>query len=212
MTVKAWVLNRRKWLILLGCIPVVMTSAFVFRAPILTSAAEVWIVQGDLDKADAILVLGGGNQTRPFEAARLYHEGYAPKILLTDIEHLPTDKLGLSLSETEWEKRTLLKKGVPATAIEVIGHQVSSTYDEALVTKRWIEANHAKRILIPTDPFHTRRVEWLVRKVSKGTGVVIDVQPVPALNYKADNWWLHEEGLINFQNEVVKYVFYRLKY
>jgi hypothetical protein len=27
-----------------------------------------------------------------------------------------------------------------------------------------------------------------------------------------DNWWRHEAGVIGFQNEVIKYLYYRVKY
>jgi hypothetical protein len=31
-------------------------------------------------------------------------------------------------------------------------------------------------------------------------------------NYAPTNWWQNEEGVIAFQNEIAKYIYYRLAY
>ena len=65
----------------LACTVAVLTLCAVgwsFRGQLLRGLANAWIVHDPLSRADAIVVLGGGMQTRPFEAARLYREGYAP--------------------------------------------------------------------------------------------------------------------------------------
>ena len=67
-------------LLVLGLLAV---AGYIFRAPLLRGAARAWVVNDQLTRADVIVVLGGGMETRPFEAARLYHLGLAPKILLT---------------------------------------------------------------------------------------------------------------------------------
>src|SRR5689334_25139598 len=58
--------------------------AYAFRAPLFTGFANLWIVDDPPAKADAVVVLGGGLEYRPAAAAKLYREGYAPKILITD--------------------------------------------------------------------------------------------------------------------------------
>jgi hypothetical protein len=55
-------------------------------------------------------------------------------------------------------------------------------------------------------------VRWLIDKTLEGTGVTFVVVAAPAWGYTVDEWWKHEEGLVDFQNEVVKYGFYRLHY
>jgi hypothetical protein len=42
--------------------------------------------------------------------------------------------------------------------------------------------------------------------------VQVQVQALPPLEYDIDTWWQHEAGVIGFQNEVIKYLYYRLKY
>jgi hypothetical protein len=42
----------------------------------------------------------------------------------------------------------------------------------------------------------------------------IEVQ-VPALSdpeYSQSDWWKNEKAIVEFQNEIIKYVYYRIKY
>ena len=196
-------------LLLLACL---LATAVVFRAPLLRGLAEAWITSEPMVDADAIVILGGGLQTRPFEAARLYHQGLAPKILLLNARRNDTDDLGITTPSTELTRQVLLNKGVPEGAVVVIGEGVASTHDECVAVRAWVETNHAKRIIIPTDPFHTRRVQWFFRKALKGTGAEIRTEAVTPREYTATDWWQHEEGLIAFQNEVIKFAYYLVKY
>lgn len=189
-------------------------SSWLFRAPLLSGLAHFWVISDPLTKADAIVVLGGGVDTRPFEAARLYHEGFAPKILIMQCRTNPTTQLGLTPAESDLTRAVLLKQNVPESAIVIVGHGVTSTYDESVAVRAWIQtnANPIKTIIIPTDSFHTRRVRWLFRRQLKSNSVQILLDPIPGRDYNANNWWLHEEGLIAFQNELIKSVFYHLRY
>jgi hypothetical protein len=44
------------------------------------------------------------------------------------------------------------------------------------------------------------------------TGIRVEIEAVPGHEYSRDDWWQHEQGVIAFQNEVLKYAYYRLKY
>lgn len=195
----------------MGCLGL-LAVAFVFRAPLLTGLANLWIVNEPVTKADAIVVLGGGLENRPFAAAKLFHDGIAPKILYMDVKLSPTTELGITPPERELTHRVLLSQGVPETAMEAIGNGVSSTYDESRAVRAWVEKTGAKSLLIPTDLFHTRRARWLFRKELKGTGAQIRVVAVAPREYQATNWWQREQGLIAFQNEWIKLPYYWLKY
>src|SRR5436190_5585073 len=106
-----------KWVVRAGCILVIFGFIYLLRAPLLVGIAEAWIVRQDLERADAIMLLGGGIQKRAFEAARLYREGYATKVIVADVELQPTDVSGITVSETELMEQVLLKNGVPKEAI-----------------------------------------------------------------------------------------------
>ena len=65
-------LRRLLWL--LAVCAALAAVAWVYRAPLLIGLGKAWIVDDPLTRADAIVILGGGIETRPFEAARLYRQ------------------------------------------------------------------------------------------------------------------------------------------
>jgi uncharacterized SAM-binding protein YcdF (DUF218 family) len=211
------VCRRLPWLraiVLWSCGLVVLFTAFcfVFRAPLLRSAASLWIVNDPVPHADAIVILGGGLEYRPFAAARLYTNGCAKTILLTRPELSPTAQMGLTVPEFVTARQILLTNGVPETAIQMISTNVTTTRDEALALKSWVLGTKAHSVIIPTDIFHGRRVRWIFAKTLRDTGAAVHVVSVDLPRYAATNWWRHEEGLIMFQNEVVKSLYYHWKY
>jgi len=105
-----------------------------------------------------------------------------------------------------------LKQGIPEAAIWEFGKNVSSTYEEAIALHDWVRQNGAKKLLVIGDLFQTRRARWLFQKQLEETGVQVIILSAPPLEYDATNWWRHEEGLISFQNELIKYALYRVKY
>jgi uncharacterized SAM-binding protein YcdF (DUF218 family) len=192
-----------------SCLVIVLV---LFRVPILTGLAGAWVVNEEPVKADAIVVLGGGLEDRPFAAAKLYHEGFAPKILYMDVKLGPAGKLGIGLPERELTRRVLLSNNVPESAIVAIGNSVASTYDESRAVRAWLEESGSKSILIPTDVFHTRRVRWVFHRELKEAHAEIRVQAVPPPAYGVNDWWQHEEGVVAFESEIIKSIYYRIKY
>jgi uncharacterized SAM-binding protein YcdF (DUF218 family) len=187
-----------------------IAAAYFNRTLLLTDAAKVWVVNDPVAKADAIVVLGGGVDTRPFTAAKLYRAGVAPLILYMNVRLSPAEKLGIVLPEGEETRRILLSSSVPAGAMLAIGTNVASTYDESLAVRSWGLSRSAKSIVIVTDVFHTRRARWVFEKQLRGTGLQVFIQGATTLDYGTTNWWQHEQGVIDFQNEVIKYFYYRL--
>ena len=92
------------------------------------------------------------------------------------------------------------------------GKEVTSTYDESLALRDWAKASGAKNVIVISDPFPSRRVRWLFSKYLNPSGTHVITRAAPALEYASTNWWQHEEGLIAFENELIKYGYYRIKY
>jgi uncharacterized SAM-binding protein YcdF (DUF218 family) len=202
----------KRLLLTLLALCALLAIGYLFRSSLLRGAANAWIVNDPLTKADVIVVLGGGPATRPFEAARLFHQGLAPKILLTNPQPAPATQLGLLPADAELERTILLREDIPASCILIAPKPVDSTYGETLSVREWAKVNGVKRIIIPTDIFQTRRARWVFRKELKPLGVRVEVDAVPVREYAATNWWQHEQGVVAFQNEILKYAYYRIKY
>ena len=195
-----------------GIALLLLFAGYLFRAPLLTGLAQAWVVNDPVAKADAIVILGGGLENRPLAAAKLFQDGVAPHILYMDVKLGPAEELGILPPEADQTRRILLSKHVPETAMTMIGSSVGSTYDESRAVRAWAEKTKAKSIVIPTDPFHTRRVRWIFTKELRDTKMQIHVVAIKPLRYGIEDWWQHEEGLIAFQNEWIKLPFYWIKY
>ena len=198
-------------LVLLASIAVLCVAAWFGREPLLRSAADLWIVSDQAVRADAVVVLGGGIEIRPFAAAEYYRQGLVGKILLANIGSSRVEQLGLRESHVEANRKVLLKLGVPETAIESFGSNLSNTYEEARALRDWAARTGARSILVPTEIFPARRVRSTLYRVFSEE-VTVRVPALDPLDYHRSNWWKSEGGLIGFQNEVIKYIYYRFKY
>jgi uncharacterized SAM-binding protein YcdF (DUF218 family) len=203
-------LLRAVWL--LAVVGGLILAGYVFRASLLTGLAEAWVVNEPATKADAIVILGGGLENRPFAAARLFHDGVAPRILYMNTRPGPAEESGVALSERELTRRILLSNNVPESAMQAIGTNVASTYDESCAVRAWVKQTGATAIIITTDLFHTRRARWIFGKELRDTNAKIYMVAVNLPNYDINDWWRHEQGLVDFQNEVIKSIYYRFEY
>lgn len=201
----------RPGLATLAVIVVLGAAAWLGRDTLLRSAADLWIVSDQPAAADAVAVFGGGLEDRPFAAAAYFREGWAKKIVLANIRSSPAERLGVLKAHVDANREVLVKLGVPASAIESFGTDVSNTYEEALALRQWVVHSGAHSVIVPTEIFSARRVRWMLQRVFAGEATIL-VLALDPLGYRRDNWWKSEGGVIGFQNEVVKYLYYRLKY
>jgi uncharacterized SAM-binding protein YcdF (DUF218 family) len=111
------------------------------------------IVSDPISRADAIVVVGGGLQIRPFVAAELWQRGLADKILISQAPEERAVSIGAMPSHTELNREILLKLGVPAGVIETFGTANRNTRDEAVALREWSERNAASSFIIPTEIF-----------------------------------------------------------
>lgn len=182
------------------------------REPILQDLAAWWVVSDELAHADAIVVLGGNLDVRPFAAADLYKRGYADKVLVSNVLLGRAERLGFVRSHTQLNSDVLVKLGVPAEAIVTVGQEVSSTREEAQAVREWAVDARAKAILVPTELFTARRTGWIFKRELDPKGIRVIVHAYPPADYTLADWWRSRYGLIDFNNEVLKYLYYRVRY
>jgi uncharacterized SAM-binding protein YcdF (DUF218 family) len=194
-------------LIVAACVAI-----YLGRHTLLRAAADAWIVSDALEPADAVVVLGGGLETRPLAAADDYRKGLAKKVLVANVRLIRPETLGIVPSSIALTRTALVKLDVPEADIEIFGAELSNTRDEAIALREWLIRSHAAAVVIPTEIFSSRRVRWIMQRVLDGTGAKIEIQALERPDYSGDDWWRNEKGIIDFQNEVLKYVYYRLKY
>lgn len=185
-------------------------GTWIERGPLLQGMADLWIISDTVTHADAAVVLGGGLDVRPFAAADLYRRGLVNKVLISQVGDEPAVSLGVVLNHTESNRRVLLKLGVPADAIETFGTMNRNTIEEAFALSEWADRNNASSFIIPTEIFSARRVQYIFRRELATER--LEVLSLDPRLYNKDDWWKTDTGLIAFQNEILKYIYYRLKY
>jgi hypothetical protein len=94
----------------------------------------------------------------------------------------------------------------------MFGHANSSTWDEAYALREWADRNRVSRIVIPADIFSARRVRWIFDREFGGSSVRLEIPSFEPPGYTRAEWWKTKEGMIAFQTEFMKYLYYRLKY
>jgi uncharacterized SAM-binding protein YcdF (DUF218 family) len=207
-----WARRLRRLGVLFMVLAGLGAGAWLAREPLLRAAADLWIVSDEVTQADAVAVLGGQIEVRPFAAADLYHRGLVKKVLVSSNQESRAAVIGAVQGHTEANRRVLLNLGVPENAIETFGQTNESTRDEALALRGWAERHGAKSIIIPTEVFTARRVRWIFNREFAERGISIQVLSVEPPEYRRTEWWKTDLGLIAFQNEVIKYIYYRLQY
>jgi hypothetical protein len=106
----------------------------------------------------------------------------------------------------------LLKLGVPEAAIATFGQGNENTDDEAVALREWAVEHRISRIIIPSEIFFTRRLWWIFNREFAGSAVHVEIAAIEPSKYSRAEWWHSKLGLIDFQNEFMKYLYYRLKY
>ena len=148
-------------------------------------------------KADLIVVLGGGKESRDVRGSELWRAGYAPHIFLTEIV---SARLNL-----------LADLGVPTSAI-LTDNQSRSSWDEAMTTYKLMRGKGWKSALIVSDPEHMRRLSWTWKHVFVGSGMTFRLIPAPMPDWDAAHWWRDEGSARYVKEELVKLVFYLFRY
>ena len=190
---------------------VLVAGVWLERVTLLRGAADLWIVSDPVTRSDVAVVLGGNVDMRPFVAAELYKKGLVPKVLISQVPETRSSKIGAVPGHSELNRMVLLKLGVPDAAIEMFGQANGNTKDEAVALRDWANRHGVSRIVIPIEIFAARRVRWIFDREFAGSSVRLEI-PAFEPGYTRAEWWKTEAGMIAFQNEIMKYLYYRLKY
>jgi len=184
-----------------------------FGSPyLLTAVGRYLVTEYPLARADLVLVLSGQTLLRVPEGARIYHEGYAPKILLTR-EPLPRGtedllRLGIRFPDSQETALTILEAlRVPRSAILTLQERTNSTRAEMQAVAGFLKAQPVRTMIIVTSKSHTTRAHKIFSR-GLGPGIRLIMRPVPSDPFDPSRWWhdqqdakdvLHEyQALLDF--------------
>jgi len=159
------------------------------------------VLSDPVQPGDAIAVLGGGRQERVAYAVRLLNDGYAPWLIVTNS---PIDVPGIRASYGELIRTEAIWQGAPAERIMVVPELVTSTVDEAEALRHFSEQQGFRRLLVVTEPYHTRRAGWILHEHFRDSGITPLVLAQADSWYQPDSWWQTREGPLVTLGEYLK--------
>ena len=157
-----------------------------------------WLVVDSMaQQADVAVVLGGGDGSRLRKGLELYEQGIVGGLVLVDEK------------EKYWDTR--LARQCPdcktgGKLVTILSGSDSTLTDALLVHKHCI-AKDIKKLLVVTDPYHTRRASLVFNRQFAGSG--IEVTTLSSSDYRdrlspSGDWWRDEVTLRVIETEVAK--------
>lgn len=154
---------------------VVALYLLFFHTPALWMVAQPLLVPASLERADAIIVFGGGvgesgrannssYQDRVQRAVELHRGGFAPDVVFSS-------GFTYLFQEAQVMKALAAAEGVPETHI-VLETRAGSTRENVLFVRAIAEGRGWSRILLVSSPYHMRRATLTWRKLAPEIAVV----------------------------------------
>ena len=158
----------------------------------------LWLVAADPPaRSDAILVLEGLTPLRELEAAALYREGWAPRVVLSLARSGIPDEARRLAGDPEPQERAVrvLRRGSVADRdIVRLDRAVENTLEELTVGFEYARAHGFRRVILVSSPYHMRRVRviWNARFERE---ILALVRPTRYEPVDPARWWRSARSL-----------------
>ena len=173
---------------LLVAVSAAVILLFAFTYPIwLTWLADFLVKSDQPFPADAIVVLGGDRTgNRIVKAAELAKQGYASRVIVNGVDNL------YGMHECDLAIAYAVRQGYDrALFLPMHGHPLS-TVAEAREDIAELRREGAKKYILVTSDFHTRRAGNIFRKAAPD----LQMRVVAAFNpyFRTRGWWRDREA------------------
>ncbi|MFK7603290.1 YdcF family protein [Deinococcus sp. SM5_A1] len=180
-------LSRR--ILYLGAGILSLLLSLCLLTPVLRGPLDALTLSQPVQKADAIVVLGGGvqcgtralegsSQTRLLAGLELWRAGYAPVVTVSE----QSDVFSATCPKMSVIERKIIRGLYPQNGPQVVTlSNVTTTTDEAARVRDLAKARNWQRILLVTSPSHSRRAAGIF--ASQGVNVI----SVPAPETRFDS-------------------------
>jgi uncharacterized SAM-binding protein YcdF (DUF218 family) len=168
----------------------------------LAATSGRFLVVNQPRKSDVIVVLAGETDRRPALGLKLLAQGYASQLILD---------VPAGTKIYQWDQTELARKyveGLPqAGSITICPIYGRSTRDETQDVARCLQGINARRVLLVTSDFHTRRALSIFSHV-----LAADYSVASAFNASefGVQWWRHREWAKTNLGECVKLIWWEL--
>ncbi len=180
---------------------------------VVLAIAAIWFVRaaGTLlivdrpAKADLIVVLAGDqNEVRFRRAVQLWRTGYAPDIQM-DANNTITF---FGKTNEQWAADFMAAQPPDLRPhLSVCGMPANSTREEFLDARACLARKGARRILVVTSDFHTRRSFDIARRVAPGFTWSVAAAPTEVSQRP---WWRNRNAARNVLEEWQKFIWWKL--
>jgi uncharacterized SAM-binding protein YcdF (DUF218 family) len=198
---KLWLIGILVTLVILTVLVVLRMSAFL-------------VLEKALQPAGAIVILMASTPERELEAADIYHQGYAPMIIIVDFSSRSNrllDSLKLHVPRERENVISVLRQlDVPSECINIIPGLIASTRGEAVAVRNYLQTRtDIDAIILVSSPYHMRRATMLFRKELNKLDHKVKVIPRPS-RYSDFNtsgsWFRNNETAILVMMEYFKII------
>ena len=210
--------HSRIKLFILGAV-IVSSFLFISYPYLLKQMGRFLIFEQSARKADVIVVLNGRDTERSLAAVDLYNNGYAKLIVMARGEKESGydefwKRVGRGFDRRIFFQRAIEAMGIPENSFSLIGGGVTSTYEEAIVTKTFVKENGYKSILLVTSKSHSKRAYFTFQSVlnKKENEIKITIIPSSYDNFDPDSWWKKEEHAKLVFDEYVRLIYFVLAF
>lgn len=153
------------------------------------NARTIWnymLMNHELEKADAILVLGSSDLRKAEYAAELYHAGWAPLLIFSGGEGRTTTGLW-GMSEAEKFASVAMERGVPKEAI-LLETKSTNTGENIQFTRQLLEEKgiELKKIIVTQKPYMERRTYATFMKQWPGMDSIVTSPKISFENYPSE--------------------------
>src|SRR5262249_1109998 len=172
-------------------------TIYLARHPLMRLAGGALVVEDDLEKSDAIIVLSDDNfyADRATRAAELYRQNLAPTVVASGVRLRPY--AGIS----ELMTHDLIERGVPKDRIVPFPQDADNTREEAGALKVLVTQKGWHSVIIVTSNYHTRRARYIFRKVFP-PGIRIAMASARDADFDPSNWYEHRRAVKRFEHEI----------
>ena len=184
----------------LGWILAIILTTLVVGFVLLVGVGFYLSPQNNPDKADAIVVVSGGQTTsRAEKGIDLYKQGYAPNIIFSGaaLDDGPSNAFAM--------RDQALASGVPASNI-YIDEKSQNTYENAVNSKAILQSLAASKIILVTSPYHQRRANQTFESVLGKDYQLIGVSAFDD-RWSKSQWWRRGFPLFISASETWKLIY-----
>ncbi len=188
----------------------VAAALWIARRPLLIALGGALVAEDPLAPVDVMFVSSASARADALEAARLYRDGIAPRLVLAEWIREPVDveieRLGVPyLPLTALARAILERSGVPPDAITVLPGAATGTEDEVAAAVTWVPNAGIGSLVWVGPRTHTARTRWLLRR-RLPPSVRVAVRSAAGDDFSVDGWWRSRDQSREVMSEYLRWL------